>query len=316
MGSESEYFEFIRKLTLNPEVLEIAMHLKPSSNDPNQYLEAFNQANELVQSRKSSRTSLNLTTDNSAKPYSSSSYINSFSNLEIEEGSFRKTKPKIYIDGSNVALNHGNDGKYFSWAGIRLCVDWFVNKKHDVIKVIVPENLCGIDNHDLNYLKDHNFLLPTPTGFNDDEFILQDAFENKGLIVSNDQFRNETFKKKELKQFVDSNRLAYIFDDGVFMISSRNCGPFGPTTNELLSGYNRHSSATPRIHKDRKSENKFKYASDTATNMRKETARRSNVGWRTSVISGRPSEMSNLLRQHVTKSRPNDSQTSIEDSQS
>uniref|UniRef100_A0A7N4PQA5 Zinc finger CCCH-type containing 12D n=1 Tax=Sarcophilus harrisii TaxID=9305 RepID=A0A7N4PQA5_SARHA len=43
----------------------------------------------------------------------------------------------IVIDGSNVAMSHGNK-EIFSCRGIRLAVDWFRERGHNYIKVFVP----------------------------------------------------------------------------------------------------------------------------------------------------------------------------------
>lgn len=43
----------------------------------------------------------------------------------------------IVIDGSNVAMSHGNK-EVFSCRGIRLAVDWFRDRGHTYIKVFVP----------------------------------------------------------------------------------------------------------------------------------------------------------------------------------
>uniref|UniRef100_A0A8C8SK22 Zinc finger CCCH-type containing 12D n=1 Tax=Pelusios castaneus TaxID=367368 RepID=A0A8C8SK22_9SAUR len=43
----------------------------------------------------------------------------------------------IVIDGSNVAMSHGNK-EVFSCRGIQLAVDWFKERGHKDIKVFVP----------------------------------------------------------------------------------------------------------------------------------------------------------------------------------
>uniref|UniRef100_A0A8D0L4M7 Uncharacterized protein n=1 Tax=Sphenodon punctatus TaxID=8508 RepID=A0A8D0L4M7_SPHPU len=43
----------------------------------------------------------------------------------------------IVIDGSNVAMSHGNK-EVFSCLGIQLAVDWFRERGHNYIKVFVP----------------------------------------------------------------------------------------------------------------------------------------------------------------------------------
>ena len=44
----------------------------------------------------------------------------------------------IVIDGSNVAMSHGNK-QVFSCRGIKICVDWFTARGHKEITVFVPK---------------------------------------------------------------------------------------------------------------------------------------------------------------------------------
>lgn len=44
----------------------------------------------------------------------------------------------IVIDGSNVAMSHGNK-EVFSCRGIKICVDWFKSRGHKEITVFVPK---------------------------------------------------------------------------------------------------------------------------------------------------------------------------------
>ena len=57
--------------------------------------------------------------------------------LGAEVGSAVDDLRHIVIDGSNVAMSHGNK-EVFSCKGIQLCVDWFKARGHKNITVFVP----------------------------------------------------------------------------------------------------------------------------------------------------------------------------------
>ena len=62
---------------------------------------------------------------------------NSHSAAEIESQSGEALLLPIIIDGSNVAMSHGNKER-FSCRGIKICVDWFRSRGHKEITVFVP----------------------------------------------------------------------------------------------------------------------------------------------------------------------------------
>uniref|UniRef100_A0A2K5MXR4 Zinc finger CCCH-type containing 12D n=1 Tax=Cercocebus atys TaxID=9531 RepID=A0A2K5MXR4_CERAT len=57
--------------------------------------------------------------------------------LEEDFGALASSLRPIVIDGSNVAMSHGNK-ETFSCRGIKLAVDWFRDRGHTYIKVFVP----------------------------------------------------------------------------------------------------------------------------------------------------------------------------------
>lgn len=154
---------------------------------------------------------------------------------------------KIYIDGPNVAKTHGKDIE-FSWHGIRICVDWFKERGHPVVKVFVPENLCqqvaeilikdeqgSIGNSNiLDYLVDNDALVKTPIGSNDDMFLIEAARLSNGVIVSNDLFREEVKLKHEWSVYVRQNRLPYIFVDDLFIPANDPLKRSGPYLDQFL----------------------------------------------------------------------------------
>ena len=62
---------------------------------------------------------------------------NSHSSAETESQSGEALLLPIIIDGSNVAMSHGNKER-FSCRGIKICVDWFRSRGHKEITVFVP----------------------------------------------------------------------------------------------------------------------------------------------------------------------------------
>lgn len=76
----------------------------------------------------------------------------------------------IVIDGSNVAMSHGNK-ESFSCMGIKICVDWFKNRGHKDITVFVPKyrkESCRPDHpikdqEILNELEKERLLVFTPS---------------------------------------------------------------------------------------------------------------------------------------------------------
>lgn len=103
----------------------------------------------------------------------------------------------IVIDGSNVAMSHGNK-EVFSCYGIRLCVDWFKNRGHKDITVFVPKyrkESCRPENpikdqEILQELEKERMLVFTPSRLvggkrqvcYDDRYILKVKF----LLCNND----------------------------------------------------------------------------------------------------------------------------------
>jgi len=101
-------------------------------------------------------------------------FINYFLGVDVSE---KETDLlPIVIDGSNVAMSHGNKER-FSCKGIRICVDWFFQRGHRDITVFVPmwrkespkvENpISGnylkftLNNRSANYLLKYIYFRPT-----------------------------------------------------------------------------------------------------------------------------------------------------------
>lgn len=88
----------------------------------------------------------------------------------VSNGVFSTDLKPIVIDGSNVAMSHGNK-EIFSCRGIKICVDWFRARGHKEITVFVPKwrkeafrpDNPVVDQEILNELERDRLLVFTPS---------------------------------------------------------------------------------------------------------------------------------------------------------
>ncbi|KAJ1113697.1 hypothetical protein NDU88_001939 [Pleurodeles waltl] len=155
----------------------------------------------------------------------------------------------IVIDGSNMAMSHGNK-EVFSCRGIRLAVDWFLERGHKDITVFVPAwrkeqsrpDALITDQEVLRKLEKEKILVFTPSRrvqgrrvvCYDDRFIVKLAFESDGIIVSNDNYRDLANEKPEWKKFIDERLLMYSFVNDKFMPPDDPLGRHGPSLDNFL----------------------------------------------------------------------------------
>ncbi|KAH8248121.1 hypothetical protein KR038_001920 [Drosophila bunnanda] len=153
----------------------------------------------------------------------------------------------IVIDGSNVALSHGNN-LVFSCRGIRICVDWFRQRGHRDITAFVPnwrKELANnnIADQELLYELEHERVLVfTPSrhldgkrvSCYDDRFILKLAVETDGIVVSNDNYRDLILESNEFRRVVQERLLMYSFVNDIFMPPDDPLGRSGPNLDLFL----------------------------------------------------------------------------------
>ncbi|XP_028656439.1 probable ribonuclease ZC3H12C isoform X2 [Erpetoichthys calabaricus] len=155
----------------------------------------------------------------------------------------------IVIDGSNVAMSHGNK-EVFSCHGIKLTVDWFLDRGHKDITVFVPAwrkeqsrpDALITDQEILRRLEKEKILVFTPSRrvqgrrvvCYDDRFIVKLAYESDGIIVSNDNYRDLANEKPEWKKFIDERLLMYSFVNDKFMPPDDPLGRHGPSLDNFL----------------------------------------------------------------------------------
>ncbi|XP_004266496.1 endoribonuclease ZC3H12A [Orcinus orca] len=155
----------------------------------------------------------------------------------------------VVIDGSNVAMSHGNK-EVFSCRGILLAVNWFLERGHTDITVFVPSwrkeqprpDVPITDQHILRDLEKKKILVFTPSRrvggkrvvCYDDRFIVKLAFESDGIVVSNDTYRDLQGERQEWKRFIEERLLMYSFVNDKFMPPDDPLGRHGPSLDNFL----------------------------------------------------------------------------------
>ncbi|KAJ8385933.1 hypothetical protein AAFF_G00178950 [Aldrovandia affinis] len=155
----------------------------------------------------------------------------------------------VVIDGSNVAMSHGNK-QVFSCRGVQLAVRWFLERGHRDITVFVPlwrkeqprPEAPITDQHILLELEKAKILVFTPSRCvngkrvvcYDDRYIVKLAYDCDGVIVSNDNYRDLQVEKPQWKRFIEERLLMYTFANDKFMPPDDPLGRNGPTIDNFL----------------------------------------------------------------------------------
>ena len=147
-------------------------------------------------------------------------------------------------------FGHGNGG-VFSCKGIQLAVDYFKKRGHTEIIVFVPEwrkepptpESRITDQHLLHLLEQDGYLKFTPCRLGegrrivcyDDQFIVKLAADKRGVIVSNNQFKDLMKEKDDWKEVVETRLLQFTFANDWFMVPDAPLGRNGPSLDQFLS---------------------------------------------------------------------------------
>ncbi|XP_010871829.2 ribonuclease ZC3H12A [Esox lucius] len=166
----------------------------------------------------------------------------------------------IVIDGSNVAMSHGNK-EVFSCLGIQLAVNFFLDMGHNDITVFVPSwrkeqtraDVPISDQLILRELERKKIVVFTPSRrvagkrvvCYDDRFIVKLAHESDGIIVSNDTYRDLQGERPEWKRFIEKRLLMYSFVNDKFMPPDDPLGRHGPTLDNFLRKFPRLPQKQP-----------------------------------------------------------------------
>ncbi|XP_013179922.1 PREDICTED: probable ribonuclease ZC3H12D isoform X1 [Papilio xuthus] len=155
----------------------------------------------------------------------------------------------VVIDGSNVAMSHGNK-EVFSCRGIEICVDWFRARGHKEITVFVPKwrkeasrpDNPVADRDALDRLERERVLVYTPSRHlggkrlicYDDRYILRLAAETDGIVVSNDNYRDLAAERPYFRKVIEERLLMFSFVNDRFMPPDDPLGRSGPTLDAFL----------------------------------------------------------------------------------
>ncbi|KAL3187189.1 hypothetical protein MRX96_025917 [Rhipicephalus microplus] len=131
----------------------------------------------------------------------------------------------IVIDGSNVAMSHGNK-EVFSCRGIKLAVDWFRDRDQEILLQLEKERL-------LFFTPSRNVGGKRMVCY-EDRYILKMAAQTGGVVVSNDNYRDLVAESLDFKRVVEERLLMYTFVNDRFMPPDDPLGRHGPSLDAFL----------------------------------------------------------------------------------
>ncbi|KAI3361224.1 hypothetical protein L3Q82_013420, partial [Scortum barcoo] len=243
--------DFFRKLGYSSAEAKAALRKLGLSTDTNSVL------GELVQSRTGSASSAPSTDGDERSagqkdPLLPPSWAAGPYRTTAQLGERKNTDPElrpIVIDGSNVAMSHGNK-EVFSCRGIQLAVNYFLDRGHTTVTVFVPSwrkeqprpDAPITDQHILMELEKRKIVVFTPSRrvggkrvvCYDDRFIVKLAYESDGVIVSNDTYRDLQGERPEWKKCIEERVLMYSFVNDKFMPPDDPLGRHGPSLDNFL----------------------------------------------------------------------------------
>nr|XP_061789158.1 endoribonuclease ZC3H12A-like [Nerophis lumbriciformis] len=234
--------DFFRKLGYSATEVNAALSKLGLGTDTNSVLE------ELVQSRRVAFGSSEERSANSPEDSNLGQGLRTSSQLKGKKCAGSELRP-IVIDGSNVAMSHGNK-EVFSCRGIELAVNFFMQRGHRAITVFVPSwrkeqsrpEAAIKDKHILMELEKQKLVVFTPSRrvggklvvCYDDRFIVKLAYETDGVIVSNDTYRDLQSERPEWKKCIEERLLMYSFVNDKFMPPDDPLGRHGPNLDNFL----------------------------------------------------------------------------------
>jgi len=150
----------------------------------------------------------------------------------------------IIVDGSNVGMAMGKN-EVFRAQALSIVYGYFAGKKHEVI-IFLPKSRWNRANHKdkelLDRLEKSEVLYYTPTrrtdtkSFDcyDDRYIVDYAVSRKGIIVTNDNYRDLIAESAEFRDQIENRLLPFTWVKERFMPPDDPLGKGGPRLAEFL----------------------------------------------------------------------------------
>ncbi|XP_053987462.1 NEDD4-binding protein 1-like [Hylaeus volcanicus] len=146
----------------------------------------------------------------------------------------------IIVDGNNVAMAHTNN-KVFSEEGLKLVIDYFKNRGHNV-KVFIPHYRRSLANPLLEKWYKDDIVIFTPSRYiegkwitsYDDRYILEYATLTNGIVISLDQYRDLYRENPAWRDTIVNRLLPPTFVGNYVMFPEDPLGRNGPTLDEFL----------------------------------------------------------------------------------
>ncbi|XP_069356088.1 endoribonuclease rege-1-like [Maniola hyperantus] len=150
----------------------------------------------------------------------------------------------VVIDGSNVAMQHSR-GRVFSVKGLKICIDYFVQRGH-VVRAFVPQFRCkagkSTDGKLLSQLERQGLVVFTPSreiqgrliNSYDDRYIVQCAAEFDSVIVSGDNYRDLLLENPRWRHVIENRLLQFTWVGDMIMFPRDPLGRSGPTLEQFL----------------------------------------------------------------------------------
>jgi len=93
-------------------------------------------------------------------------------------------------------------------------LEYVVNKFKNSITIIHSRHL---KNEKIKKILDNKLYFATPTGHNDDIFIIMAYLYNNSKIISNDNYKDHTIENNDLRNFISNDLIKYSNDSGNFI---------------------------------------------------------------------------------------------------